>query len=113
MNLCALRHERIGGQQHHVLPTVQAADAAIGALINGKSKSIPLPPNGALAIGGFEFTVATQNFSVAADKQESALHGPVRPGIKFDNPNGHIDVDALCSCAETVGRRARNLHRAG
>ena len=48
----SLCHQGVSGEQHHMLPAGQAADAAVRALVNTESDSITFAPYRALGMVG-------------------------------------------------------------
>jgi hypothetical protein len=93
-----------------MLPTGQAADAAVGTLINPESNAVAFSPNRALGVGGLELTMAAENLTLTANKENRAIGSPASSFIELDYTDYYVNLGIAGSLAEAIGGGAGDFY---
>ena len=111
VDLRAVGHQRVGGQHHVVLPTVEPADPGVRTLHRPQPAPVAVGPRGALGVGRLQLAVLADDLAVGADEHERAVHRAVRERVALDHPDRDVDAGFACRRAELVGLRAWHIDR--
>ena len=96
-----------------MLPTIQTADAAIGALVYIEAYRIAFTPHDVLGMGRLEFPMASQDATLTSDKQQRAIGRAACLRITFNDTDDHVDARPPCRLAQTIRCRAWNFDGIG
>jgi hypothetical protein len=75
-----------------------------------KSECVTFTPYHSLSARGFEFAMATQNFTLAADEEQCAIDGPLGLSVTFNDTDHNIDSGSFCRSTQLVSGWAGNFN---
>jgi hypothetical protein len=91
MDLGPLGRKRISRQHHQMLPAIQTADPAIGAVVGLQSRCVTLVPDGSFNVCRLQLAVPAENSPLTADEQERAIDSSSARRVEFGNADRNID----------------------